>query len=213
MLRKLLCLAATALVTQAATADVLYTWQQVQASPSMPDGLRIELLFSDAAVAKGSLALNVENQCSYGVCEEQQDSLLALRYWYAGADGNNMWNVIDYRYRDETQRGAQRLSMSLEFLDDGHLSGMIMANDGYSDFTLGSDGKVFTMLSAHSDQPWGCGFSYPSCSGEQGLLRASVVLPAEQPLPEPAAPATLAIGALAAWVARRRRKGAKSAQR
>jgi hypothetical protein len=73
-----------------------------------------------------------------------------------------------------------------------------------------SDGAVFTLLSAHSDQPDGCGFAYPSCGGERGLLQASVqtLVHAQaeaSQVPEPAAPAILAIGALAGWLARRRR--------
>ena len=214
MLRKILCLAATALFTQAASADVLYTWQQVKHSPSTPDGLHLELLFTDAAVAQGSVDLNVVNLCNYGNCEQQQDSLLSLRYWYAGADGEQQWNMIDYRYGDETLPGLQRLSLALDFLPGGRLSGTIDANSGFSDFSMASDGAFFTLLAAHSDEENGCGFAYPSCAGERGMLHGSkpVRIHAQeqgqgqdQPLPEPAGLATLAIGALAGWAARRRR--------
>jgi hypothetical protein len=212
MLRKILCLAATALFTHAASADVLYTWQQVKHSPSTPDGLHLELLFTDAAVAQGSVDLHVVNLCNYGNCEQQQDSLLSLRYWYAGADGNQQWNMIDYRYGDETLPGLQRLSLALDFLPGGRLSGTIDANSGFSDFSMASDGAFFTLLAAHSDEANGCGFAYPSCAGERGLLGGSKpvrihaqVQGQDQPLPEPAGLATLAIGALAGWAARRRR--------
>jgi hypothetical protein len=209
MFRKILCLGATALFVQAASADVLYTWQQVEHSPSMPDGLHLELVFTDAAVAKGALALDVVNECAQGYCEQQQDSLLALRYWYAGANGTQQWNRIDYGYGDETRYGSDSLSLRLEFLPDGQLSGAIRANDGNSDFYLKSDGGVFSMLWAHSDEPNGCGFAYRSCAGERGLLisAAPIAAPAQpegSPVPEPAAPAILAIGALAGWLARRR---------
>jgi len=215
MLRKTLCLAATALFVQAASADVLYTWEQTKHSASTPDGLHLELVLTDAAVAKGTLALDVVNECSWGHCEVQQDSLLALRYWYAGADGTQQWNRIAYAYGDETLPGIERLSMALDFLPDGRLGGTIRASDGASDFYLHSDGAVFTLLSAHSDQPDGCGFAYPSCGGERGLLQGSAqtlvhaqaeaVADAGQ-VPEPAAPAILAIGALAGWFARRRQR-------
>jgi hypothetical protein len=195
-----------------ASADVLYTWQQVKHSPSTPDGLHLELLFTDAAVAQGSVDLNVENLCNYGNCGQQQDSLLSLRYWYAGADGNQQWNMIDYRYGDETLPGLQRLSLALEFLPGGRLSGTLDASSGFSDFSMASDGAVFTLLAAHSDEENGCGFAHPSCAGERGHLRGSnpVRMHAQaqdqgQPLPEPAGLATLAIGALAGWAARRRR--------
>jgi hypothetical protein len=214
MLRKILCLAATALFTHAASADVVYTWQQVKHSPSVPDGLHLELVFTDAAVAQGSVDLNVMNLCNYGNCEQQQDSLLSLRYWFAGADGNQQWNMIDYRLGDETLPGLQRLSLALDFLPGGRLSGNIDANSGFSDFSMASDGAFFTLLMAHSDEENGCGFAYPSCGGERGMLRGGKPgrihgqgqnQEQDQPLPEPAGLATLAIGALAGWFARRRR--------
>src|SRR5689334_10743575 len=140
MLRKILCLAATALLTQAASADVLYTCQQLEHSPSVPDGLRLAPLFTDEAVARVAFDLKLENKCSFGTCDQQQDSLLALRYSFAGADGTRSWNTIDYRIGDETRPGQQRISLGLQFLPSGLLDGTIMANNGESDFTLAGDG-------------------------------------------------------------------------
>jgi hypothetical protein len=214
MLRKTLCLAAAALFTQAASASVVYSWQQLEHANGVPDGLHLELEFTDAAVAAGSFALDLRNDCWRGYCEQQQDSLLALRYWYAGADGKQAWNRIDYRYLDETRYGFGTLSLALDFLPEGRLRGAIFASNGESDFSMQSDGAVFTLLSAGSDQPDGCGFAYPSCAGERGLLgKTGKLLEHAQaqdqanPVPEPAAPASLAIGALAAWFARRRGTG------
>jgi hypothetical protein len=216
MLRKTLILAAAALFTQAASADVIYSWQQTAHSPSTPDGLHLELVFSDAAVANGTFDLNLVNMCSTaGACYQQQDGLLALRYWYAGLDGASQWNHIDYRVGDEMFDGYQMFSLALSFLPGGQLSGAIAANDGYSDFTMQSDGSLFTLVSAHSDEGEGCGFAYPSCEGEQGLMLASARTSAAQgqAVPEPAGLATLAIGALAGWFARRRSGGRNAVKR
>ena len=177
----------------------------------MPDGLRLELTFTDAAVAATALTLKVENRCMYGDCAEQQDGLVSLRYWYAGPDGSQEWNLIDYRYRDETKPGLQRLSMALRFETDGYLSGTIMANDEASDFTMQSEGTVFRMLSAHSDQSRACGDYRFSCTGERGQLRSGapgMEHPQDEELPEPGSLAMLAAGGLAGWLARRRRKKA-----
>jgi hypothetical protein len=120
MLRKTLILAAAALFTHAASADVMYSWQQTTHSPSTPDGLHLELVFSDAAVANGSFDLNLMNMCTLaGACDQQQDGLLALRYWYAGLDGAEHWNRIDYHIGDEMKDGYQMFSMALSFLPGG----------------------------------------------------------------------------------------------
>jgi hypothetical protein len=204
MLRKILCLAATALLTQAASANVVYTWQQLEHSPSTPDGLHLELTFTNDAAANGAFTVNVDNRCLSGDCEKQQDGLVSLRYWYAGADGDQQSNLIDYHYLDETQPGLQRLSMTLQFLAGGYLGGYIMANDGFSDFTLQSEGTEFSMLSAHSDQPDGCGNPEFSCVGERGSLRTAMVVAQAAPVPEPGSLAILAAGGLAGWLVRRR---------
>jgi hypothetical protein len=217
-LAKTLTFAAAALFAHAASADVLYTWQQTTPSASTPAGLHLELVFSDAAVAQGTFNLNLANMCWQGSCGQQQDGLLALRYWYAGADGSQQWNRIDYQVRDETSFGFDRLSLALSFLPGGQLGGSIFATDGVSDFSMHSDGTLFTLLSAHSDQPYGCGFAYPACGGETGVLQASLqtgTMARAQPqaVPEPAGLAMLAIGALAGCLARRRCNGVTRPQR
>jgi MYXO-CTERM domain-containing protein len=170
----------------------------------MPEGLHIELLFSDAAVAKGSLALEIDNQCWLGEpCLDPQDSLLSLRYWYDGVDWNGnpeKWNLIDYGYRTMPRYYGDRISVNLSFLPGGFLSGSLWANDGNSHFHIESAGPVFTMLAARSDEAYGCGWLNPEfCQGAQGMLRTHEV-------PEPPVVALGAIGLIGAWFARRRRR-------
>lgn len=203
MSRKFLCLAAAFALSHAAQANVLYTWQQVEHSPTVPPGMHLELVFTDAAVASGAVSVDVSNFCQPGeTCAPQQDSLVALRYWFDSLDGDRRLNYINYAMGDETHFGRQVISMAIQFLPGGYLSGSLAANDSNSDFSFASQGIIFTMLAAHSDEPTGCGAAYPDCGGERGMLRSD-----EQALPEPPLAASLAAGALAAWLARRRRSG------
>lgn len=206
MLRTLSCLLAAAALSQPAGAEVIYSWRQAHAAPGMPPGLNIELVFSDAAVAKGSLFLEVDNRCmETDPCIDPQDSLLSLRYWYDGMwpDGSQAeWNLIHYNYRDYPRYYFDYVYLDLGFRPDGKLDGMIRGNDGNSDFLMESRDGLFTILSAHSDEYFACGEVYPDCHGSRGVLLDSRI---EQPVPEPSPLALGALGALGAWFARRRR--------
>jgi len=186
---------AAALLAQPAQAAVTYTWQQVEASSSMPANLNLELVFSSKAVSQGSLSLDVGNECRFETCQFRQNDLLSLRYWY-GAAGPQGVNLIDYRYRTDPGGAFDHIRLDLTFQPDGLLSGWISANNGESDFFMRSSGPLFTMISAHSDQERGCGLQYPNCSGSTGLLVE---------VPEPSSAALAGLGLFAAWFARRRK--------
>jgi MYXO-CTERM domain-containing protein len=207
MLRTLSCLLAAALVSQPVSAEVIYTWRQTHASPDMPSGLNLELVFSDAAVARGSLYLEVDNRCNeMDPCIDPQDSLLSLRYWYDGLwpDGSQAaWNIIEYGYRSLPRYWSDYVFMDISFLPGGVLGGTIRANDSNSDFLMESKGSLFTMVSAHSDEFFGCGEVYPDCHGSRGLLLDTRV---EHPVDEPPLLALGVLGAFGAWFARRRRR-------
>lgn len=206
MLRTLSCLLAAALVSQPVSAEVIYTWRQTHAAPNMPAGLNIEMVFSDAAVAKGSLLLEVHNRCyETDPCIDEQDSLLSLRYWYDGVwpDGSPaVWNLLHYEYRSWPRYWSDYVYLDVSFLPGGLLGGTVRANDSNSDFLMESSGSLFTILAARSDEFFGCGELYPDCHGSRGLMLDARV---EQPVSEPALPALAAAGVLAAWFARRRR--------
>lgn len=201
MLRIIPLLFAAALLSQPAEAGVMYTWQQVKASETMPANLNLELVFSNAAVKQGSLNLNIGNECQFGSCQFTQDSLLSLRYWYGASDPAGGANLIDYGYRTQVSGMFQGIQLKLDFLPEGVLSGSIRANNGESDFFMESAGSLFTMVRANSDQQWGCGRQNPTCSGSTGLLAVEV--------PEPSSAALAALGLAAAWFGRRRKSKAQ----
>jgi len=196
-------------LAQPAHAAVTYSWQQVSASSSMPTGLNLELAFSDEAVAAGQLRLDIRNECDIGPpCLDPQSSLLSLRYWFDDPYVSGQHNLIAYDYRTEPRNYYDRIIIDLTFLAGGSLGGNIFASDGNSDFRMASQGALFSVIDANSDEPFGCGYRYPNCAGATGMLLASDEVAA---VPEPGTQAIVGLGLIAAWCARRRRRGARQA--
>lgn len=202
MLRIIPVLFAAAVLAQPAQAAVTYTWKDVAPASSMPAGLNLELVFSDAAVNKGSLSLNFVNLIQNGQAGlHQQDSLLSLRYWYEPVAGGPQLNYLSYGYKALPQYYRDHIDINVTFLPGGFLGGSIFAIDDNSEFRMDSDGSLFTMRRAHSDEPVGCAGYQAPCSGSTGLLVASV----QNEVPEPSSVALAGLGLLAAWFARRRK--------
>jgi hypothetical protein len=199
-------LLAVALMAQPVQAGVMYTWHQVKASSTMPAGLNMELVFSEKAVAGGSLNLDFMNLCDIGEpCLNPQDSLLSLRYWYDDPVYGSAiaHNLIDYGYRDMPRHYGDRIQLEVNFLAGGLLGGSIFASDGNSHFWMESDGALFNMRDANSDEPFGCGYAGPGCRDFSGMLR---IEPPQGEVPEPSGAAIAGLGLLAAWFARRRKR-------
>lgn len=192
-----LAILACSFATHAAQADVMYSWHQTTASPNLAGDLNLELVFSDAAVGAGKLELGIANMCHQADCIDPQTSLLSLRYWI-GSDRAGR-NLIDYRAGAMPMLFHDTISLSLNFLPGGFLDGTIRANNGESDFHLESEGSLFTLIAARSDQ--GCGITFGECNGAQGLLR-QVSAAKSSEVPEPASWLVLVAGALAAGAAR-----------
>ena len=193
---------ACSFAAHAAQADVMYSWSQTKASPNLAGDLNLELVFSDAAVAAGTLALGIDNRCREADCIDPQASLLSLRYWI-GSDGTER-NIIDYRAGALPVMFHDTISLSLSFLPGGFLDGTIRANNGESDFHLQSEGQLFTLIRANSDQ--GCGWTRAECNGAQGELRQVGARQVPMQVPEPASWLVFGAGALAAWSARASRR-------
>ncbi len=187
-------------LAQTAQAGVLYTWHQTAASENMAGPMKLEMVFSDAAVKAGKLKLDFEAACYLDQCIYPQNSLLSLKFWLDGENGDGTYtrlNYIDFHYRTYPQYGSDSIKLDLNFLPNGMLSGFILANDTNSHFIMQSTGTSFEMLDTRSDVG-PCGEMDVSCYGELGELRAQI--------PEPSSAAIAGLGLLAAWFGRRRRR-------
>lgn len=195
---------ATVLLAQSAQATVTYSWYEASTAASSPPGLNMELVFSDEAVARGSLELDFVNMCDLGEpCLDEQDSLLSFRYWYDepwAEDGRA--NYINYGHRKLPEHYFDQIRLNVTFLPDGLLNGYVYANDGNSHVEIESLGRLFTVLDAHSDEPFGCAYQYDPCSGSTGYLSS---VPIEGEVPEPSSVLLAGMGLAAIGFARRRR--------
>jgi len=189
--KSLILAASLCLASIGSHAGVVYEWRPL--NEQLPQHVTFRMEFSKAAVASGKL----DFQVPYGDWEESYPDAGLLSIYFATPGVA----PISYRPTEEQFRyGLGILDLNLTFGSDGLLSGRIYANDAHSHFEMNSQGSLFTILDARSDEDMngaGCGSDWSICKGATGQLQRVDV-------PEPGSVALLGIGLLAAFGLRRR---------
>lgn len=179
------------LASVASQAGVLYEWRPLNGE--LPRDVTLRMEFTEAAVASGGLDFHVPQG---DWAESYPDAGLISIYF--STPGNL---PISYRPADGKFRyGLGILDLNLSFDRSGFLSGYIYANDAHSHFEMVSQGALFTILDARSDDGMegaGCGSDWTMCRGATGQLQLVDV-------PEPGSVALIGVGLLAAFRVRRR---------
>ncbi|WP_288379997.1 PEP-CTERM sorting domain-containing protein [uncultured Massilia sp.] len=189
--KSLVLASALCLASISSQAGVLYEWRPL--NEKLPQHVTFRMEFTTAAVNSGKLNFKVP----MGDWEESYPDagLLSIYFSTPGV------SPISYKPREERFRyGLGSLDLNLTFGSDGFLSGRIYANDANSHFGMSSQGSLFTILDARSDQDMGgagCGENWEICNGATGQLQ-------RVDIPEPGSVALLGIGLLAAAGLRRK---------
>lgn len=181
-------------------AGVIYSWHQSDGAPeALPKGMFLEIEFSDAAVAAGSVHY-VLGACGLPELCEADPASPVLRFLFDGVTP-----PISYAPASAAMNPFATLAVSVRFEADGYLSGYIAANDGTSQFVAGSKGgTLFSVDGVRSDFPFGggCDLWGDDCRGATGYLRAKAPV---SEVPEPNSPVLLGIAMLGLMAASRRR--------
>lgn len=176
-----------------AHAGVLYTWHSTGDPQALPQGLTLEIEFSEAAVASGSVHYVIDNCGMPEYCGPDPDAPVT-RFLFDGVTP-----PIHYAPGLEPMHPFASLLVSVRFEANGYLSGSIWANDTASQIAASSAGTLFTIDGVRSDagtgggcDPWG-----DDCHGATGYLRTANALASHVAIvPEPGMPALFATGLL-----------------
>lgn len=192
------CLAAIGLclLPLSSQAGVTYEWQAL--NEELPWGITLELEFDHRTVAAGEF--------SFAFWDPEIDSkvptrgLLALRYTFPGMGEDMLYDARTGGFSS----GIEYLDMRLRFGADGFLTGALYLNDGRHHIDLASEGNLFTVIDADSDEQMleaGCNWDMEFCGGASGRIRK---VRETADIPEPGTLALFGAGLLAALRLRRR---------
>jgi len=174
-------------------AGVIYEWQPL--NHETPRGISLALEFDEDTVRSGAFSFAITEEYD-GEENHAAGGLLGLRYAFPDA-----YEPMTYSARGGFGSGFGTLEMEVRFEQGGFLSGFIYANDSHHHFMMNSDGRVFTVLDANSDEGMpsaDCGWTVGiDCSGATGQLKRADI-------PEPGSLALLGAGLLAAAALRRK---------
>lgn len=158
-------LAAIFVLHASAQANVIYEWKDV--NHKAPYGINLRLEFDDAAFKAGTFSFHLDPE-QPGL-PRPDSQLLYLSYSFAGAHDTMTY----FPRKGGFAQGRGFLDMDVTFEPGGFLTGTISANNTEHDFSMISQGRVFTVI-AHSDEGMtgaGCVENAWGCSGATGQMR------------------------------------------
>ncbi len=195
MLRLLSSFLCALLLSPAAHANIQYSWHPTNGA--VPYNIQLDLLFSDAIVKSGSMQFRSTD----APADYAKSGLISVYYTFAG----NSW-PINFAPSTTPLGPWDELSLDINFLGNGTLTGHILVRNVASDIELLSNGPTFTVIWANSDEGMisaGCPWDTDTlCAGATGHF-VSTRLDTPGDVPEPPSLALIALGAFGLRRARR----------